>query len=163
MIASTNLLPSKPDTLLVCLKISIPDERKLADTAKEAPKEPLTHTKVKSTTAQMQLKTGTTTAKPVTKEFKLEPFLHDMHADVINTTAILPQGKESDQTAVFRIWDFGGQQVYYTSHQTFLSGRAIYLVVMDITKPLDAEIEMAHEQTTWKDVGTPRTAGGKVA
>ena len=33
---------------------------------------------------------------------------------------------------VFRTWDFGGQQEYYTTHQYFLSRRSLYLVVWNI-------------------------------
>ena len=39
----------------------------------------------------------------------------------------------------FDIWDFGGQQVYYTAHQTFFSQRAIYLLTVDMSKRLDEE------------------------
>lgn len=62
----------------------------------------------------------------------------------------------------FTIWDFGGQHVYYTSHQTFLSNRAIYLLVMDISKPLNTVIDTCDDQHMWKDTGSPRTALGKV-
>jgi GTPase SAR1 family protein len=30
------------------------------------------------------------------------------------------------------IWDFAGQELYYASHQFFLSDRAIYIVVFDL-------------------------------
>ena len=33
---------------------------------------------------------------------------------------------------VFRTWDFGGQQEYYTTHQYFLSRRSLYLVLWKI-------------------------------
>jgi len=33
---------------------------------------------------------------------------------------------------IFNIWDFAGQEVYYATHQFFLSNRAIYLVVFNI-------------------------------
>jgi hypothetical protein len=33
---------------------------------------------------------------------------------------------------VFRTWDFGGQQEYYTTHQYFLSRRSLYLVLWRI-------------------------------
>ncbi|XP_071148270.1 uncharacterized protein [Mytilus edulis] len=35
------------------------------------------------------------------------------------------------------IWDFGGQYVFYSTHQTFLTYRAIYLVVVDGSRTLD--------------------------
>ena len=45
----------------------------------------------------------------------------------------------------FDIWDFGGQLVYYTAHQTFLSQRAIYLLVVDMTKELDKPLPTSEE------------------
>ncbi|XP_060604849.1 uncharacterized protein LOC132757552 [Ruditapes philippinarum] len=38
------------------------------------------------------------------------------------------------------IWDFGGQFIYYATHQIFHSKDAIYLLVFDLTKDLDAII-----------------------
>lgn len=35
----------------------------------------------------------------------------------------------------FSIWDFAGQEVYYSTHQFFLSSRALYLVVWNVAKP----------------------------
>lgn len=35
------------------------------------------------------------------------------------------------------IWDFGGQDVFYSTHQTFLTYRAIYLLVLDGRRTLD--------------------------
>ncbi|VDI75748.1 Hypothetical predicted protein [Mytilus galloprovincialis] len=35
------------------------------------------------------------------------------------------------------IWDFGGQDVFYSTHQTFLTYRAIYLIVLDGSRNLD--------------------------
>ncbi|VDI55612.1 poly [ADP-ribose] polymerase [Mytilus galloprovincialis] len=35
------------------------------------------------------------------------------------------------------IWDFGGQDVFYSTHQTFLTYRAIYLIVLDGHRDLD--------------------------
>ncbi|CAC5405102.1 unnamed protein product [Mytilus coruscus] len=35
------------------------------------------------------------------------------------------------------IWDFGGQDVFYSTHQTFLTYRAIYIIVMDGSRKLD--------------------------
>ena len=64
----------------------------------------------------------------------------------------------------FDLWDFGGQHVYYTMHQTFLSERAIYLLTMDMTQPLDeklsTEIEAETAESKWKGTGSPKTARG---
>jgi hypothetical protein len=35
------------------------------------------------------------------------------------------------------IWDFGGQDVFYSTHQTFLTYRAIYILVLDGSRTLD--------------------------
>jgi GTPase SAR1 family protein len=35
------------------------------------------------------------------------------------------------------IWDFGGQDVFYSTHQTFLTYRAIYMLVLDGSRSLD--------------------------
>jgi GTPase SAR1 family protein len=32
----------------------------------------------------------------------------------------------------FNLWDFAGQEIYYTTHQIFLSERAVYVLVWDI-------------------------------
>jgi hypothetical protein len=39
------------------------------------------------------------------------------------------------------IWDFGGQYIYYTTHQIFHSRDAIYLLVFNLNKDLDNVIE----------------------
>ncbi|XP_071150137.1 putative ankyrin repeat protein RF_0381 [Mytilus edulis] len=35
------------------------------------------------------------------------------------------------------IWDFGGQDVFYSTHQTFLTYRALYMIVLDGSRKLD--------------------------
>jgi len=34
-------------------------------------------------------------------------------------------------------WDFAGQELYYTTHQFFLSGRSIFVVVWNLEKPIE--------------------------
>ena len=63
--------------------------------------------------------------------------LEDMQPDVFSEVSMPVDDEEKDPGATFTIWDFGGQYVYYTSHQTFLSNRAIYLLTLDMSKPLD--------------------------
>ncbi|XP_041466126.1 probable serine/threonine-protein kinase roco4 [Lytechinus variegatus] len=43
-----------------------------------------------------------------------------------------------DEGVSLNIWDFAGQDVYYTTHQVFLNWRAIYVVVFDLSKSLDS-------------------------
>jgi len=40
----------------------------------------------------------------------------------------------SAQTDIlFSVWDLAGQQVYYATHQCFLTGKTLYLVVFNVT------------------------------
>lgn len=42
----------------------------------------------------------------------------------------------------FATWDFGGQEVYYTTHQFFLTKNSIYIIAWNVTNPAeDARIE----------------------
>ena len=38
---------------------------------------------------------------------------------------------------IVNIWDFGGQFIFYATHQLFHSPRAVYLLVLDLSRPLD--------------------------
>ncbi|VDI00256.1 Hypothetical predicted protein [Mytilus galloprovincialis] len=42
------------------------------------------------------------------------------------------------------IWDFGGHDVFYSTHQTFLTYRAIYMIVLDGSRTIDDPCQ--HEQ-----------------
>ncbi|XP_052065102.1 probable serine/threonine-protein kinase roco5 [Mytilus californianus] len=42
------------------------------------------------------------------------------------------------------IWDFGGQDIFYSTHQSFLSYRAIYLIVLDGSRTLDEPCQFEH-------------------
>ncbi|XP_022784769.1 uncharacterized protein LOC111325258 isoform X2 [Stylophora pistillata] len=44
------------------------------------------------------------------------------------------------------IWDFAGQHMYYASHPIFLSQRALYILVHNLSKPLDAPAEPCMRQ-----------------
>ncbi|CAC5384010.1 unnamed protein product [Mytilus coruscus] len=44
---------------------------------------------------------------------------------------------QSKKIAPIIIWDFGGQDVFYSTHQTFLTYRAIYMIVLDGSRQLD--------------------------
>ncbi|XP_070564331.1 uncharacterized protein [Ptychodera flava] len=52
-------------------------------------------------------------------------------------------GKSTNKNIVLNIWDFAGQAVYYTTHQVFLTSRAIYIIVFNLSHDLDAP---AHTQ-----------------
>ena len=42
---------------------------------------------------------------------------------------------------VVTIWDFAGQHLYYASHPVFLSPRAIYVLVYNLSKDLNAKAQ----------------------
>jgi GTPase SAR1 family protein len=54
-------------------------------------------------------------------------------------------------------WDFGGQYVYYTTHQTFMTYRALFLVVFDGST--DLYDEMPDVLCFPGQHGTPTPAG----
>lgn len=37
-----------------------------------------------------------------------------------------------DRLVPITIWDFGGQEIFYVTHQTFLSSRCIYMLVFNL-------------------------------
>lgn len=51
------------------------------------------------------------------------------------------QGRELDKKWVISLWDFAGQFVFYSTHQLFHSRNAIYLLVFDLHKNLDAPVK----------------------
>jgi len=40
----------------------------------------------------------------------------------------------SDTQITLNVWDFGGQEIYHATHQFFLTGRSVYLLVWDTRK-----------------------------
>ncbi|KAL3854523.1 hypothetical protein ACJMK2_013788, partial [Sinanodonta woodiana] len=44
--------------------------------------------------------------------------------------------KSMEEYAKLGMWDFAGQYVFYTTHQTFLSYRAVYLLVLDLSQKI---------------------------
>ena len=46
------------------------------------------------------------------------------------------------------LWDFAGQRLYYASHPVFLSPRAVYILVHNLSKALDAPAQPCVRQGT---------------
>ena len=73
---------------------------------------------------------------------------------------LLRQGKASvsspDESEYFlRVWDFGGQAEFYTTHHMFLDADAVNLIVMDISKDLRTPL---HESSADLNLpGIPKT------
>ncbi|KAL4239529.1 hypothetical protein ACF0H5_000343 [Mactra antiquata] len=51
-------------------------------------------------------------------------------------TEIMSNPKVSKDIRV-SLWDFAGQYIYYSTHHFFLNHRSIYLLLMDVSKPLN--------------------------
>ncbi|PSM30901.1 COR domain-containing protein, partial [Haliangium sp. UPWRP_2] len=57
--------------------------------------------------------------------------------DITNWSFPIPPGlpRNSDNTSyTAKIWDFGGQEIYFATHQFFLTKRSVYLLVTDTRK-----------------------------
>ena len=75
----------------------------------------------------------------------------------IDTTAVVPtdvwdivvqrlqglklENEIKEKEVVVTVWDFAGQHVYYASHSVFLSLRAVYVLVHNLSKDLSAQAE----------------------
>ncbi|CAH3157480.1 unnamed protein product [Pocillopora meandrina] len=55
-------------------------------------------------------------------------------------------GSFKEESFIMDIWDFAGQHLYYASHPIFLSQRALYILVHNLSKPLDAKAEPCMRQ-----------------
>ncbi|XP_053381212.1 uncharacterized protein LOC128549077 [Mercenaria mercenaria] len=63
--------------------------------------------------------------------------------DVLDKLSKHLEKKENSNEEIesITIWDFGGQFVYYATHQLFLSRKAVYLLVFDLSIDLSAKIK----------------------
>ena len=66
--------------------------------------------------------------------------LEGVHADSANI--------KKGSTITADVWDFAGQHVYYAAHSVFLSSRAMYIVVHNLSKPLNAQAQPCVRQGT---------------
>src|SRR4051794_1505919 len=55
----------------------------------------------------------------------------------IETLSCQVNANGAQRNIKLNVWDFAGQEIYYTSHQLFLSERAVYLVVWDARYGID--------------------------
>ena len=68
---------------------------------------------------------------------------------------MIVEGVDADSTYIEKgssitadVWDFAGQHVYYAAHPVFLSSRAVYIVVHNLSKPLNARAQPSVRQGT---------------
>ena len=65
--------------------------------------------------------------------------------DYVRGEGDIPRG---ESVVTMDVWDFAGQTLYYASHPIFLSSRAIYVLVHNLSKPLYAPAEPCVRQGT---------------
>ena len=65
--------------------------------------------------------------------------------DYVRGEGDIPRG---ESVVTMDVWDFAGQHLYYASHPIFLSSRAIYVLVHNLSKPLYAPAEPCVRQGT---------------
>ena len=86
----------------------------------------------KETKPEEQVYTGKQPDVTFMKDFaKAQPHIQYKEVEEAET----PSLKES--TPLVSIWDFAGQNIYYTTHHFFLNSRSIYVLLMDVSKPLE--------------------------
>ena len=68
---------------------------------------------------------------------------------------MIVEGVDADSTYIEKgssitadVWDFAGQHLYYAAHPVFLSSRAVYIVVHNLSKPLNARAQPCVRQGT---------------
>ena len=72
--------------------------------------------------------------------------LRSMHKGVHGDAKNANDERETIVTVDF--WDFAGQHLYYASHPVFLSSRAVYVLVHNLSKALDAPAQPCVRQGT---------------
>lgn len=63
------------------------------------------------------------------------PNLEGVASENISTNGVAIDELTLGDTVEFSAWDFGGQEVFYPTHQFFLTGRSVYLVVFSLVQP----------------------------
>ena len=62
------------------------------------------------------------------------PELPEDIAEIVEKLLEEDEQKEKDEEIFSVLWDFGGQSVYYSTHPVFLSAKAIYILVCDLSR-----------------------------
>lgn len=77
----------------------------------------------------------------------------DVPDEVAAVTETLLQGdwEDSEEEIYSTVWDFAGQSVYYTTHPLFLTKRAIYCLVYDLSLNPDDEAKPLVKQGLYEE------------
>ena len=73
---------------------------------------------------------------------RLGNMLRDVHGDAENAD------DKRETIVTVDMWDFAGQHLYYASHPVFMSLRAVYVLVHNLSKALDAPAQPCVRQGT---------------
>lgn len=78
----------------------------------------------------------------------------DVPDEVAAVTETLLQGdwEDSEEEIYSTVWDFAGQSVYYTTHPLFLTKRAIYCLVYDLSLNPDDEAKPLVKQGLFEEI-----------
>jgi internalin A len=64
----------------------------------------------------------------------------------------IPYGPEGHQeTVTLSTWDFAGQEIYYATHQFFLSERSLYFLVFNLLSPVQSHVEFWYTESINED------------
>ncbi|XP_045161687.2 probable serine/threonine-protein kinase roco6 isoform X2 [Mercenaria mercenaria] len=110
---------------IVSITSTIPDTKDLAETG----------TTSRSVDSLRKSGTNQDTAKAKIEDNvrkDLQEVINEVRHDVFNKDEVLCD---------LSLWDFAGQNIFYATHQAFLSQRAIYLLVLDISKHIDDTVQ----------------------
>ena len=73
---------------------------------------------------------------------RLKNMLRGVHGDAENAD------DKRESIVTVDLWDFAGQHLYYASYPVFLSSRALYVLVHNLSKPLNAPAQPCVRQGT---------------
>ncbi|XP_056019782.1 uncharacterized protein LOC125669862 isoform X2 [Ostrea edulis] len=99
-----------------------------------------------------------TTSKNQPKLSKSSSFRRQLSAakppapEVTPTTSQEPDKRSIEKKVVLNIWDFSGQSIYYTTHQVFLSPRAVYVIVFNLCHDLHSTRPQSSSMEEWSTV-----------
>ncbi|XP_053392169.1 probable serine/threonine-protein kinase roco5, partial [Mercenaria mercenaria] len=82
--------------------------------------------------------------KPISSTLDSEMSFRNQLWDLIKEQSQLPTDGKDTNTADLSVWDFAGQYAFYATHQVFLSRRAVYLLVTDMSKHMEDIVKDDH-------------------
>jgi len=99
---------------------------------------------VRSSRDSTLMMNATSPPDDVTKHayLRLRNMLKNVHGDAKNAD------DKGETIITVDLWDFAGQHLYYTSHPVFLSSRAVYILVHNLSKALDVPAQPCVRQGT---------------